>query len=366
MGAKQSVAMSLAMKLRQSGRDNRQCGTAGGGHTAGIRGYYPKSEAARRRISKSGDFRAAFGSSTISALAAVPAPDCTIDVMSCFENEPLALDFVWPGFVTGTVGTLIAAGSTGKSFWAIEAAMCIASPLANKILLNLDIKTHGKAVILNAEDTVEVVRLRLHAMGKLLSPEARKEVDANLRVESLVGRRVNIMDEMWLDRACEAGRDARLVVLDTHSRWSAGVPENDNAEQAKVLQQYECVAQRTGAGVLFTHHVAKTAALNGQGGVQQAARGAASIIDNCRWAGFLQTMTEEQAKAYKDSYVHEHRKQYVAFGGSKENYGAETPDSWYRRAEGGVLLPVTLDRQGSKPHAGETNVSSLTRAREGF
>src|SRR5690606_9527316 len=31
----------------------------------------------------------------------------TIDVQAAFENDPPALDFVWPGFLAGTVGALV-------------------------------------------------------------------------------------------------------------------------------------------------------------------------------------------------------------------------------------------------------------------
>lgn len=50
----------------------------------------------------------------------------TIDVQAAFENDPPALDFVWPGFLAGTVGALVAPGGAGKSFWALEAAMAVA------------------------------------------------------------------------------------------------------------------------------------------------------------------------------------------------------------------------------------------------
>lgn len=45
-----------------------------------------------------------------------------IDVLAAFEHEPPVLDFLWPGFLAGTVGALVAPGATGKSFWALEAA----------------------------------------------------------------------------------------------------------------------------------------------------------------------------------------------------------------------------------------------------
>ena len=60
-----------------------------------------------------------------------------IDLRAAFENEPPALDFIWPGFLAGTVGALVAPGATGKSFWALEAAMAIACSVAGGDLLRL-------------------------------------------------------------------------------------------------------------------------------------------------------------------------------------------------------------------------------------
>lgn len=39
-----------------------------------------------------------------------------LDIMAAFTNEPPELDFIWPGFLAGTVGALVAPGATGKSF----------------------------------------------------------------------------------------------------------------------------------------------------------------------------------------------------------------------------------------------------------
>lgn len=40
-----------------------------------------------------------------------------INIMKAFQQEPPQLDFIWPGFLAGTVGALVAPGATGKSFW---------------------------------------------------------------------------------------------------------------------------------------------------------------------------------------------------------------------------------------------------------
>ena len=60
-----------------------------------------------------------------------------LDIMAAFTNEPPELDFIWPGFLAGTVGALFAPGATGKSFFALEAAMSIACSVAGGDLVGL-------------------------------------------------------------------------------------------------------------------------------------------------------------------------------------------------------------------------------------
>ena len=60
-----------------------------------------------------------------------------INIMEAFQQEPPQLDFIWPGFLAGTVGALVAPGATGKSFWALEAAMSIACSVAGGDVVNL-------------------------------------------------------------------------------------------------------------------------------------------------------------------------------------------------------------------------------------
>jgi len=261
----------------------------------------------------------------------------SINIAAAFSIEPPALDFVWPGFLAGTVGGLAAAGSTGKSFYALEAAMGVASARADSALLNLGIRRHGKAVILNAKDPEAVIVRRLHAIGAYLDEEARREVAAHLVIEPLMGRRCNLQERQWLDAVLHGASEARLVVLNTISLWHRGI-ENDSGEMAGVLSLLDHVASETGASVLFLHHVSHGLPLDERHGKQHATRGASAIADNTRWQGFLQTMTEEEAQGF--GVAPGVRKNYVAFGGNKENYGQHSNDAWLKRHEGGVLLPV--------------------------
>lgn len=261
-----------------------------------------------------------------------------LDLASYFTNTPPALDFIWPGFLRGTIGALVAAGSTGKSFWALEAAMCVASPEANAALLQLDVSSHGRVLYLNAEDGPDVLWHRLHAIAAHLPPAAREEAAAGVSLMPVVGNGVDIRSDAWTSAIVEAGKGTRLIILDTHSRWAAGTPENDNALQTEVVKRYESIAKATGAAVLFLHHSSKAMTLEGRQDEQGAARGASAITDASRYQAWMQTMTAAAAK--EAGIPDRERSKYVSFGAAKVNAAAKPEPVLLQRQEGGVLLPM--------------------------
>ena len=270
-----------------------------------------------------------------------------IDLRAAFENEPPTLDFIWPGFLAGTVGALVAPGATGKSFWALEAAMAIACSVAGGDLVGLAPARAGRVVYFAGEDPEVALVRRIHAIGQHLNQQAREAIAKNLILESIMGKRLNVMDDRHLVRITEFCEGARLIVLDTLSRIHDR-DENSNSDMSRVVATLEHVATNTGASVLYLHHVSKGSAREGQTYQQQAARGASALIDNARWCGFVAKMTEEQAKILSDrSYDrqpigNDQRGFFVRFGVSKQNYDATPLDQWYKRHDGGVLVPVEL------------------------
>lgn len=103
-----------------------------------------------------------------------------IDVRAAFECEPPVLDFIWPGFLAGTVGALVAPGATGKSFWALEAAMSIACSVAGGDLVGLAPAHTGRVVYLAGEDPPPALVRRIHAIGQHLGHAARQAIAENL------------------------------------------------------------------------------------------------------------------------------------------------------------------------------------------
>lgn len=270
-----------------------------------------------------------------------------IDVLAAFEQEPPVLDFIWPGFLAGTVGALVAPGATGKSFWALEAAMSIACSVAGGDLVGLAPAHTGRVVYLAGEDPPPALVRRIHAIGQHLGHAARQAIAENLALEPTMGKRLDIMENVQLRRIIEYSAGARLIVLDTLSRIHA-LDENSNGDMARLVAVLEQVAATTGASVLYLHHVSKGSAREGQTDQQQAARGASALIDNARWCGYVARMTEDEANRLSDR-AHdrqpigdERRGYFVRFGVSKQNYDAMPLDRWYMRHAGGVLVPVEL------------------------
>ncbi len=267
------------------------------------------------------------------------------DIMRAFNSTPQALDFVFDGFLSGSVGALVSPGGSGKSFFALEAAMSVACSVPGGDLLGLKPPHHGPVVYLSAEDPEPVIVHRLHAIGKHLKTEAKESIAENLRIETILGKRLNIADEKHLARIIDYCHGTRLAVFDTLSRIHT-LDENSNGDMAQVIAILEYVAAKTGAAVLFLHHTSKVGGRD-FGTDQSASRGASVLVDNVRWSSFLRRMTESEAEDYSDNRIDrspilDRRGFFVRFGVGKQNYSVLQNDKWFKRNEGGVLLPVEL------------------------
>ncbi|MGZ9741117.1 helicase RepA family protein [Pseudomonas sp. GNP012] len=270
-----------------------------------------------------------------------------IDLFEAFEASPPMLDFIWPGFLAGTVGALIAPGATGKSYWALEAAMGVACTVAGGDILDLAPPRTGKVLYIAGEDPAPALTRRVHAIGQHLEQPARRSIAAELTLSTVMGEPFNVMERSHFRTLTEQAQGYRLIVLDTLSRIHQ-LDENSNSDMSRLISRLEQVAATTGASVLFLHHVSKSSARDGFADQQQAARGASSLIDNARWCGYVAGMTEEESKRLTERPSDrvpigaKRRLNFVRFGVSKQNYDPTHLERWYSRQSGGVLMPVSL------------------------
>lgn len=277
-----------------------------------------------------------------------------IDIMAAFGTEPPPQDFILPGFLAGTVGALVAPGSTGKSMLALQLACAIASDQPQANTTGLAIERHGPVLYLNLEDPPAEIQRRLHALGGRLDQNARKSIAEHLVISARMGVPTDLMQDKFMSGLLKAATGVRLVILDTLSR-SHGLDENDNGAMSRVVSRMEMVVRQTGASLLYLHHTSKAAALAGQGSMAQAARGASALIDNARWCGNLAKMSEDEAGRLTDKIGGQpigadRRGYYVRYEIGKQNYGQVENAQWYERTSGGILRPVRLQEAG-KPAA---------------
>ena len=279
---------------------------------------------------------------------AIHDADRYLDVRGVRAAKLPDVDYIWAGFVSGTVGALVAGGGTGKSMFALEAGIGVAGGKSAD-LPGLNPCATGPVLYLPIEDPSLIIQHRLKAMALQLSEETWDAVADNLAVCCLTGIPLDLLgvghpskveSVRWLAQAA-SGR--RLVILDTISRMHCG-DENSNGDMARLLNNLEWVCAQTGAAILYLHHIGKGAAREGATD-QQAARGASALLDNARWGGIMRRMGMEEAHQCLTGTIEEkelRRHYYVRCGTNKHNYGEPLIDRWYQRHAGGVLLPAEL------------------------
>lgn len=268
----------------------------------------------------------------LTAFAAEPLN--LLDVMSTPQPE---FDFVLPGMLAGTVGSLVSPGGVGKSFLALELALLVGT---GHDLLGMDCPLKkGRVAMLCLEDPEDALRHRIHALGKYLPPEVRTKLHEQVQIFALLGKKTSIFDSAFFGWVQQAAKGTRLVIIDTLRRVHSE-DENDAAKMSDLLGRLEQIAEQERCAILFLHHTTKNAALNGQADMQQASRGSSVLTDNIRWQSYLGVMSEPEANS--KSIPKTERRRYVKFGVSKQNYGPPLHELWMERCEGGVLRPSAI------------------------
>lgn len=257
---------------------------------------------------------------------------------NAFSQAAPKLDFVFDGLLAGSVGSIVAAGSTGKSYLALGILIDLAT---GKNHLGLNIKECDQSTVyLTIEDPVEILHHRMHAIGEILDEGDKLKAQRKTHIESQVGNIIHLVDsngfynQLLLDAMCKEFMGKRLVILDTLRRFHGG-NENDSGHMSILISCFEYIAQRTGAAILFLHHVNKTSSFQGTGLEQGASRGSAALTDNIRCQINLCTMSIEDAKLYRID--DEERTKYVQLYNSKANYQTNGGIRWFKRGFGGVL-----------------------------
>lgn len=199
------------------------------------------------------------------------------------EAEIRQPEWIIPGLRAGQVALVTAPGGTGKSYLLLEIAMSVAS--GTTLLPGLEAKTAGKVCLLNFEDDSFDIQQRGNAI--LRHFQDLNPSEENLYVASMSGQTLSLLnsrgeineeDVSWLKEQCQG---MRLLILDPLSHLHTA-DENSASQMSKLVQVLKGIGGETGTGIMISHHTSKAAVFNGQGDLQQSARGSSALVDAAR------------------------------------------------------------------------------------
>ena len=259
-------------------------------------------------------------------------------------TEPPPQQYVIDGLIPEPVAAaIVAPGSTGKSFWLMQLAACVASGTP---FMGQTVPRPGGVLMLGAEDDRDEMARRLQSIvreyewdGCRLDPEALGE---NFYPMSVLGQDNRLTYHDGRDIVRDARRvneviatansipNLRLIIIDPVSRFRSG-DENDNEAATRFVEVLEQIRQETGVTVLCAHHSRKGSTGDGADDI----RGASAFVDALRFAGTL-----SKPKPGK-GLPRDEADKLVRFNVVKSNYRTDLSEHWMRRGVGGVLKPTT-------------------------
>ncbi|WP_426175006.1 AAA family ATPase [Massilia sp. TWR1-2-2] len=291
-------------------------------------------------------------------------------------NAP-TLDFVLPGLTAGSVGTVVGAGGVGKTMLLTQLGMAVAtgSPAFDNPLTPRS--TPARVVLIAAEESSDILRIRLHAIKKWMDLQREKSsastvateseftalLEKNLLLVPAAGQSVSLVNNgattEFFETLCKFCTGARLVLIDPLRRLHDG-DENSSSSMTHIVQVLEALARHTGAAVIVAHHVSKASMFNAVTDSAAASRGSSALTDAVRWQANLSGMSETIARKHGLTGQH---KSYVCLDFAKANYIAPELPLWLKRLEGGVLTQTTSKGvSAAKQHDGTVSNIEGTRA----
>jgi hypothetical protein len=266
--------------------------------------------------------------------------------INLLHNTPPPRRYVIDGFLPEPItAAIVAPGSTGKSFYLMPIAACVASGLP---FFGCNISQAGGVLMLAAEDDQDELSRRLHAirdrlkfnsdltddqeklLGENFYPVTRLADDNRITVKlnGTVDWNSTLINS--ITSTAKDIPDLRLIILDPVARFRAG-DENANEDATKFVEALEKIRKETGVTVLCAHHSRK----GGTGESAEDIRGASAFVDALRFAATLYCPSVDDAK--KLGIAEDERRSWVRMMVVKSNYKTDVDVQWYRRAEGGVL-----------------------------
>jgi len=260
-------------------------------------------------------------------------------------SEPKQADFIVTAFGRpflrrGVVGSLVAAGGTGKSFFILKFGMMLSAggrwgPFAAPKALNI--------LYISGEDDQVELDLRLWSIGNGDYPEKFHAASVVGRVGPLMelGQNGNPQKSKWftwLKKTIQVHDGLDVLILDPMSRFY-GLNENSNEAATSFVAMLESLSIEYGLNILFLHHVNKNS--NTEVGLtKNMGRGASAFNDGLRFVIGMKPIEQFDANQLG---VDDDMKLYFKMDLTKTNNSGELSSPIYFKKDPDTGVPEYVD-----------------------
>lgn len=165
---------------------------------------------------------------------------------------------LWP---SGGVGIIAAEPKSGKTWLALELAVCVASGV--NCLGEYPVDTPSTVLFFNGEDGEHIQRDRLANL--MLAKGLNHEDVAKLKIISADSLRLDVPEDLNSLRELVETNRPKLVILDPFVRLHR-INENNSAEVAELLSNLRNIQKDFDTSIILVHHLKKAGGKTVRGG----------------------------------------------------------------------------------------------------
>jgi hypothetical protein len=261
------------------------------------------------------------------------------------KSRPDPADFIVsvfgrPFLRRGVVGSLVAAGGTGKSFFILRFGMMLAAgcrwgPFTSANKLNV--------LYISGEDDQLVVDQRSWEVGEGIFPEKFHAASVVGKVGPLmeIGQNGNPQKSKWytwLKKTIQSHVGLDVLILDPMSRFY-GLNENSNEHATAFISMLEGLSIEFGLNILFLHHVNK-GSNNEAGLTKNMGRGASAFTDGLRFVIGMKPLEQFDANQLG---IDEDMKLYFKLDLTKTNNSGELSSPIFFKKDPDTGVPDYVD-----------------------
>lgn len=173
-------------------------------------------------------------------------------------NDEWLIRGLWPN---EGVGIIAAEPKCGKTWLAMEMAICVAS--GERCLGEFPVENTGPVLFFNAEDSETIQSSRLASIMRAKGLNYRDV--SNLKIISGERLRLDVQEDISSLRRLVTQVRPKLLILDPFVRLHR-INENSSAEVAELLSSLRDIQKTFGTAVILVHHLKKSGGKNARGG----------------------------------------------------------------------------------------------------